>query len=164
MSDSKPPVKLTDEQLALAEETAVRTAEEITGRKRLTEAERAALQAPDQPDDRVAAQPRRVDDRVIGDRTTFTWGAVALFLAAALSIGGMLWQTNAIAEDAKTTKTEVRGKADANDVAAIEARVRVLEQGQAASLAEQKTAHEAIKNDLSDVKADLKTLIRASKK
>ena len=164
MADSKPPVKLTDEQLALAEETAVRTAEEITGRKRLTETERAALQAPDQPDDRVAAQPHRVDDRVIGDRTTFTWGAVALFLAAALSLGGMLWQSNANAEDTKTLKTKVEQKADAATLAAVEERVRVLEQGQAAALAEQKTAHEAIKDDLSDVKADLKTLIRASKK
>jgi hypothetical protein len=152
LSDSKPPTPITDEQRALAEETAVRTAEEITGRHRLTPEQRAALQ--DAPDDRVAAPVR-----VVSDKTTFSWPVVVLVVMAAIAVGGALWQTNANADDLK----KIDLKADAATVATLEARVRVLETDAAAARGEQKTAHQNIDKKLDQVDGKLDRLIERVK-
>ena len=177
---SKPPRKLTDEELSLAEEVAVRTVEEVTGRHRLTEAQRAALQ--DAPDDRVATEPRRIED--IGkSRVPIGWlGAVVGILVGAaggIFAGGAAWsaskdsvvqaKADAAAASAKASEVAKQGEAipplvqrvDAGERqgADHEARLRILETAVTADHSANVEAHEAIRKQQASMDRKLDRLL-----
>jgi hypothetical protein len=136
MPDSKPPVKLTEEQLAIAEETAARV-EEITGRHHVT------------PEMQAEIDGRH--EQTIDEKTKFSWPVLVLAVVAALSVGGLIWQTRANADGLK----KVEEKADAAVVVSLEARVRAVEQAAASN----DTAHKAIEKKLDQVDGKLDRLL-----